>query len=63
MQYPDYFTNKDIMEFEYEYNVYLDQEFQLNLELQLAAQADLEVQQLEDLEFQDTLSYRELEAA
>ncbi len=42
MQYPEYFTADDIMEFEYEYNRYLDREdpnslIAVNEELQLIA--------------------------
>jgi len=48
MQYPEYFTAEDIMEFEYEYARYLDIErhegpfWEINAELQVAADQDRE---------------------
>lgn len=47
MQYPDYFTAEDIMEFEYEYNRYLDRQdprslVAVNEELQVIAHDELE---------------------
>ena len=48
MQYPEYFTAEDIMEFEYEYDRYLDIErhegpfWEINAELQVAADQDRE---------------------
>lgn len=47
MQYPEYFTADDIMEFEYEYNRMLDIEenvgfWKINAELQLVAQKQQE---------------------
>lgn len=41
MQYPQYFTAEDIMEFEYEYNHYLDM---LDPELAKIEQANVEAQ-------------------
>lgn len=43
MEYPDYFTAKDIMEFEYEYNRYIDLQdpyslTSINAELQSVAE-------------------------
>lgn len=47
MQYPDYFTAEDIMEFEYEYNRYLDRQdpnslVAVNEDLQVIAHDELE---------------------
>jgi len=47
MQYPEYFTAEDIMEFEYEYNRYLDRQdpnslVAVNEELQVIAHDELE---------------------
>ena len=47
MQYPDYFTAEDIMEFEYEYSRYLDLQDprsaeSINAELQVIAHDELE---------------------
>lgn len=37
MRYPEYMTAEDIMEFEYEYNRWLDELEEINLECQIVA--------------------------
>ena len=56
MYYPPYLTGDAIMEFEYEYNRYLDIErgegqfWEVNAELQLAAAADAEESELVEVD-------------